>query len=96
MSDVRVDGTEVTEGIQLGDERAVRRQEHQIQRILPILRERPGKRISVFGQPVGVVNQDPRTDKRVVDSVNDVRFGEQTCSQIGAAGSTTLLVESAP
>ena len=43
-----------------------------------------------------VVNEDRRADEPLVEFSDHFGVGEQTCSQVGAARSTTLILEGAP
>lgn len=71
-------------------------EEHQIQRVLPVLQERGRK----FGMLVGVhfqlIDEHPSAHELVVDHLDDLVIGEQTCSQVSAAGSTALVIEGSP
>src|SRR5262245_46527600 len=95
-SHVRVGFRQVAERIQLRHEFAVGREEHQIERILPVLEERVGEIIAFAGILLEVVDQNPGAHKMIVNEAADAGFGEQTCSQVGPAGSTALVIEGPP
>ena len=96
VSHIFVDGSQILERIQLVDEFPLWSEEHQVQRKLPVSGDRAGEFVPHFSAFLRIVDQYPRRDERVVDVLNHCRFGEQTCSQVGSAGSTTLVVEIPP
>lgn len=84
------------ERIQLVDESPLWAEEHQVQRKLPVSGQRASEFVPHFSAFLRIVNQYPRCDERFVDVLNHFRLGEQTCSQVGSAGSTVLGVEIPP
>ena len=87
---------QVVERIEFFNESPVSVQEHQIQRIAPVIRERLRESIAVCGELLGLIDEDPGADEGLVESVNHSGIGEQTCSQQSAAWSTTLIVKRPP
>ena len=67
MADVLMGIVEILERIQLVNQLALRIQKHDIHRKLPVARQYSGKRIALGGEPIRIVNNDPRRDKRFVD-----------------------------
>ena len=96
MSHILVGGPQIPKRIQLVDKIPVRIEEHQIQRKLPVLSASAGEFISPGCEFPRVVHENPGRNKRVIDLLNDDGLGEQTCSQVGSAGSTTLIIEIPP
>jgi len=87
---------QVQKRIELVDESSLRVEKHQVQWKLPVFGQSGGKGIPLLATLLSVINQYPGDNKCLVDCLNHGGVGEQTCSQVGATGSTALIVQSPP
>lgn len=96
ISHVRVNSRKVPKVIKLRYQAAIRVQENQLEGELPVGKQTSGQRVAGSLILLQIINQDESAHELLVQSINHTAMGEQTCSQVGAAGSATLVVKRPP
>lgn len=94
--DVRMNSRKILEGIQFRDRPASGRKKYQFEWILPFGRQLPGQRITTLGLFLRVVDDYGGAHKTLIESGDHLVVGEQTCSQVRAAGSAALILRRSP
>lgn len=93
---IRMHAGKIPIGIEFRNHRAGGRQEHHLDGIFPLSRQQLGQLITLCRPLLHVVNDRGRADEVVIETVNYLWIGEQTCSQVGTAGSAALIFKRPP
>jgi len=87
---------EVLMRVHLRDHLEIRGEKNHLHGVFPMGSELLRQRIAGLGPLLHLIDDDGGVDKTLVQPVDDVAVGEQTCSQVGAARSAALVLERAP
>ncbi len=84
---------EIVVRVQLRNELAIRGKKHHLHGVLPLGRQVLRQLVAPGSQLLDIIDDGAGANKTSVEPMSDFRVGEQTCSQVGAAGSAALVFE---